>query len=265
MYVARLFVKRAGRSERRQIERGQTVIRPNTVGLTGFTGRVALVTGGSRGIGRRIAEVMRDLGASVAAADIQAPEIDGVVGIQMDVTDEAQVESGFAQIERELGVVQLLVLNAGILRLEKLEETTLESWQATLDVNLTGSFLVARRALGPMRASGYGRIVGIGSSAGKTGGSSPAASYAASKAGLMTLMKAIALEYAPVGITANALAPALIETEMMRGISQFVDRIPIGRPGTPDDVAWTVAFLCSAEAGFITGEVVDVNGGFLID
>ena len=234
-------------------------------GLTGFSGRVALVTGAGRGIGKRIAEVLRDLGADVVATDLRSPEIDGVLGVEMDVADEAQVEAGFFRIERELGTAEILVLNAGILRLEKLEETTLESWRTTLDINLTGSFLVARRALGPMRQKRYGRIVGIGSSAGKTGGSSPAAAYAASKAGLMVLMKAIAVEYASAGITANALAPALIETEMMRGIAQFAERIPVGRTGTPDDVAWAAAFLCSAQAGFITGEVVDVNGGFLID
>jgi 3-oxoacyl-[acyl-carrier protein] reductase len=234
-------------------------------GLTGFRGRVALVTGAGRGIGKRIAEVLRDLGADVVAADLRSPEIDGVLGVEMDVADEVQVEAGFSQIERELGIAQILVLNAGILRLEKLEATKLESWRTTLDINLTGSFLVARRALGPMREKHYGRIVGIGSSAGKTGGSSPAAAYAASKAGLMALMKAIAVEYASAGITANALAPALIETEMMQGIAQFAERIPVGRTGTTDDVAWAAAFLCSAQAGFITGEVVDVNGGFLID
>ena len=153
----------------------------------------------------------------VVAADLDPPVLEGILGVSMDVTNEGDVDAGFSLIERELGVVQILVLNAGILRLEKLEETTLASWRSTLDVNLTGAFLVARRALGGMREFGYGRIVAIGSSAGKSGGSSPAAAYAASKAGIMALVKSIAVEYAAVGVTANALAPALIETEMMKG------------------------------------------------
>jgi 3-oxoacyl-[acyl-carrier protein] reductase len=233
--------------------------------MSGFDGRVALVTGAGRGIGRRIAELLRDLGATVAAADLDAPGLDGILGVSMDVTDEEGVDAGFSEIERELGAVQILVLNAGILCLEKLEETTLASWRSTLDVNLTGAFLVARRALAGMREREYGRIVAIGSSAGKSGGSTPAAAYAASKAGIMALAKSIAVEYAAAGITANALAPALIETEMMQGIAQFAERIPVGRVGTPDDVAWAAAFLCSAQAGYITAEIVDVNGGFLID
>jgi NAD(P)-dependent dehydrogenase (short-subunit alcohol dehydrogenase family) len=233
--------------------------------LSGFAGRVALVTGAGRGIGKEVAELLRDLGARVAATDLSGPMVDGTLSVVLDVSDEASVANAFSAVEQELGTVSLLVLNAGILRLEGLEDTTLESWRATIDVNLTGSFLVARRALHGMRDAKYGRVVAIGSSAGKSGGSSPAAAYAASKAGVMALIKSIAREYAPMGITANALAPALIDTDMMSGISSLVAHIPVGRPGQPQDVAWTVAFLCSAEAGFITGEVVDVNGGFLID
>jgi NAD(P)-dependent dehydrogenase (short-subunit alcohol dehydrogenase family) len=237
----------------------------STPALSGIEGSVALVTGAGRGIGRTISELFRDLGATVVAADLAPPAIGGVLGVSMDVASEGSVDAGYTRFEAEVGPARIVVLNAGILRLEGLEETTLESWRTTLDVNLTGAFLVARRSLGAMRDAGYGRIVGIGSSAGKTGGSSPAAAYAVSKAGLMTLMKSIALEYAPHGVTANALAPALIETEMMRGISGFVDRIPVGRAGRAEDVAWVVAFLASAEASYVTGEVVDVNGGFLID
>src|SRR5262249_31523931 len=148
---------------------------------------------------------------------------------------------------------------------EPFEETSLESWRRTLDVNLTGAFLCARRALPAMREAGFGRVVAIGSSAGKTGGKRHAAAYGASKAGIMVMAKAIASEYAEFGITANALAPALIHTEMNAGLPDLTGRIPGGRIGRPEEVAGVVAYLCSAQAAFITGEVVDVNGGFLID
>jgi NAD(P)-dependent dehydrogenase (short-subunit alcohol dehydrogenase family) len=233
--------------------------------LTGFDNRVAFVTGAARGIGRTIAETLRDLGAGVAAGDLQAPEIPGVLGVEVDVADEGKVDAAFGLVERELGTVQLLVVNAGIFVIEPFEETTLASWQRTIDVNLTGAFLCARRGLAGMRQAGYGRVVMIGSSAGKTGGAKSMAAYGASKAGVMTLAKSIASEYARSGITSNALAPSLIDTDMISSMPDLRDAVPVGRLGTARDVADLVAFLCSEHAGYITGEVVDVNGGFLID
>jgi NAD(P)-dependent dehydrogenase (short-subunit alcohol dehydrogenase family) len=233
--------------------------------LNGFDDRVAFVTGAARGIGRTIAETLRDLGATVAAGDLSAPEIDGVLGVELDVTDEAGVEAAVSRVERELGTVAILVLNAGIFVIEPFEETTLASWQRSVDVNLTGAFLTARRCLPGMRRAGYGRVVMIGSSAGKTGGAKSVAAYGASKAGVMALAKAIASEYAATGVTSNALAPALIDTDMISAMPDMRAQVPVGRLGTVHDVADTVAFLCSEHAGYITGEVVDVNGGFLID
>jgi len=232
--------------------------------LAGFEGRVALVTGGARGIGREIALRLRSLGAQVAVGDITAPEVEGCLGLRMDVTDEASVTEATSGVREELGSIDILVLNAGIFVIEPFEETTLQSWQRTLDVNLTGSFLVARAVLPMMRESGYGRVVSIGSSAGITGGAKSVAAYGASKAGVMALAKAIASEYAPFGITSNALAPTLIETDMIAGIADMAARIPVGRLGRPAEVADLVAFMCSEHAGFITGAVVDINGGFLI-
>jgi 2-hydroxycyclohexanecarboxyl-CoA dehydrogenase len=233
--------------------------------LDGIEGRVAFVTGGGRGIGRAIAETLRDQGARVADGDLQAPEIEGVLGLDLDVTSSDSIEAAFARIERELGNVELLVLNAGIYVVEPFEETTLESWRRTIDVNLTGAFLCAQRALPRMRAAGFGRIVAIGSSAGKTGGKRHAAAYGASKAGIMVMAKSIASEYAEHGITANALAPALIDTEMNAGLPDLTSLIPVGRMGKAEEVAAVVAFLCSTQAAFVTAEVVDVNGGFLVD
>lgn len=233
--------------------------------VEGLTDRVAVVTGAGRGIGQRIAEVLSENDARVAALDLAAPAHPGIFGLACDVSDEHAVDAAFEEVERRLGPPTVLILNAGIFPIASLEETSLEMWNRTLAVNLTGAFLCARRALPGMRKAGYGRIVGIGSSAGKAGGARSVAAYAASKAGLMTLMKSIANEYARYGITANALAPALIDTDMVAGMHDLVSRIPVGRLGTVDEVAALAVFLCSSHAGYITGEVTDINGGFLID
>jgi NAD(P)-dependent dehydrogenase (short-subunit alcohol dehydrogenase family) len=236
------------------------------VRLEGYDGRVAVVTGAARGIGRRICERFAEQGARVAALDLAAPEIPGVLGLAADVTDPAAIDTAFARTEAELGAVELLVLNAGIFIVEPFESTTLDQWQRTLAVNLTGPFLCAQRALPGMKAAGYGRVLAIGSSAGVNGGANSCAAYAASKAGIMCLAKSIANEYAGTGITSNALAPTLIDTPMMgEQPPGMAEQVPIGRLGTPDDVADLATYVCSGHAGYITGEVIDVNGGFLVD
>lgn len=175
------------------------------------------------------------------------------------------MDAAFDRVEAELGGVDVLVLNAGIFPITPFTETTTEEWERTLAINLTGAFLCARRALPGMRERQYGRIVAMGSSAGKTGGARAMAAYAASKAGIMAMAKSIASEFARDGITANALAPTLIDTPMIANTRDLQDRIPVGRFGKPEEVAALVCFLASAHAAYITGEVTDINGGFLID
>ena len=234
------------------------------VRVEGLGDRVAVVTGGGRGIGLAICRVLVENGARVATLDLTPPDEPGILGLEADVSDEEAVQAAFAELELRLGTPTILVLNAGILPLVPLEETSTELWERTLAINLTGAFLVARRALPGMRALGYGRVVGLGAAAGKSGGARSAA-YAASKAGLMTLIKSIAAEYARDGITANVVAPALIDTQLLGATREMAGRVPVGRLGTPEEVAAAVGFLVSSEAGYITGETLDINGGTLID
>lgn len=234
--------------------------------LDGYRGKTAVITGAAQGIGQEIAERFVGLGAAVAGIDLRRPAIEGVLGLEADITDPLGLGAAFDQLEAELGRPEIVVLNAGIFIVEPFADTSLENWRRTLDVNLTGAFLCAQRALPAMAEGGYGRIVAVGSSAGINGGKNNCAAYAASKAGLMCLAKSIANEYASRGVTSNAVAPTLIDTAMMEEQPEGVEKlIPVGRLGTPADIADLVAYLCSAHAGYITGEVVDVNGGFLVD
>lgn len=231
----------------------------------GIEGRVTFVTGGARGIGLSIAEMFRDQGAKVAVGDLQAPAIDGVLGVELDVSSVSSIDAAFTGIEEQLGSVEMLVINAGIFVVGPFEEITAETWERVLKVNTTGAFHCAQRAVTSMREAGFGRIVSIGSSAGKTPGKNPSAAYNSSKAGMMMLTKSIASEYARYGITANVIAPSFIRTEMISDLPDVTERIPVGRLGTPEEIAGMTVFLCSTQAAFITGEVVDINGGIFID
>lgn len=233
--------------------------------LQGLEGRTALVTGAGGAIGSAVARQLGDLGARVVAADLTAPAGVGHLSVAMDVSSEASVVAAFEQAESDVGPVDVLVNAAGVFRIESLETMSRESWDLVVDVNLTGFFLTARQVLPGMAARGFGRVVEIGSSAGKTGGALNVGAYAAAKAGAMALTKSLAKEYARHGVTVNALAPAMIDTPMIDDMRDLADRIPVGRLGTVDDVAAVVSFLASDHASFITGEIVDVNGGFLID
>ena len=194
--------------------------------FSGFQGRVAVVTGAGRGIGRAVADALVAKGACTAYLDVAEPEPPLAGGecslfVHCDVTDEASVDAAFSTVEEAWGTVSILVNNAGIFWIRPLAEITLEAWNQMMAVNTTGAFLCARRVLPGMRSQGYGRLIALGSSAGKTGGAKETAAYGASKAAIMALAKSIATEYAAYGITSNALAPALINTDMVAGIADL--------------------------------------------
>lgn len=248
-------------------------------------GRIALVTGGGRGIGREICRVLAGQGMTVVAADIDAGSADATAaalprgshsGRKVDVADEASVDALFDDVERELGPVAVLVCNAGKLLLHEgrrplVAETSLADWQDVVGVNTTGTFLCARaymrrRAARPVE---NGRIVTFSSCAAQLGGYNASAAYIAAKAAIIGLTKALAREGAPAGITANTIAPGLIDTDMMKmaaggagSTPATTANIPLGRMGQPGDVADAVGFLASQAAAYITGATIDVNGGY---
>jgi 2-hydroxycyclohexanecarboxyl-CoA dehydrogenase len=231
--------------------------------LEGIQGRAVLVTGAGGGIGQRVVETLSAMGASTAGCDLSTSDISADLAIEMNVTDSDSVERGFTRIERELGSVEMLVTCAGIFHEVALADLSLAEWRRTLDVNLTGTFLCVKRAVGHMREAGTGRIVTISSGAGLDGGAEASSHYAASKGGVIAFTKAVSKEYVRQGITANVVAPRAIATPMIAGMEDALTRvIPVGRIGEADDVAAAVAFLCSSHASYITGEVLVMNGGW---
>jgi 2-hydroxycyclohexanecarboxyl-CoA dehydrogenase len=230
--------------------------------LAGIEGRRAVVTGASSGIGLAVAETLEALGATVAGIDLTIGD-HSRLSVATDVSDEQAVNDAFAQIEHDLsGPVELLVTCAGVFVPTSIDELTVADWRRTIDINLTGTFVCASRALGSMREAGFGRIVTISSVAGIDGGTEACAHYAASKGGVIALTKAISKEVARDGVNVNCVAPRTIRTPMIAGLeNELLPDIPVGRLGEPDDVAGAVAFLCSAHADYITGEVFVLNGG----
>ena len=237
--------------------------------------RVAVVTGASRGIGKAIAERLAADGATVVAcarADHAQPVADAIVSVggtasarTVDVTDVASVAGLMKATLRDFERIDILVNNAGIVRDQLLLRMKSDDWDAVVATNLTAAFSCTKAALRTMIQQRWGRVINISSVVGQSG-SAGQANYAASKAGLVGFTKSLALEVASRGITVNAVAPGMIETDMTASLSDdhrqlLVERIPIPRFGTSDDVAAAVCFLASEEASYITGQVLGVNGG----
>jgi len=242
-------------------------------------GRVALVTGASQGIGQACALALAGQGARVALAARNRQKLEEVAGqiaaaggkaavFAMDVAEEEQIKSGIKTALAQFGKIDILVNNAGITRDQLVMRMKRADWDAVLNTNLTAAYLSTQQVIGSMLKQRWGRIINITSVFGQMGQAGQA-NYASSKAGLIGLTMALAREVASRNITCNAVAPGFIETSMTAGLSEefkqnAVKMIPLGRVGTPEDIANAVSFLASEEASYITGHVLNVNGGMLM-
>jgi acetoacetyl-CoA reductase len=234
--------------------------------------RVAIVTGGTRGIGRAIAEALKAGGCKVAAiyagndeAARQFTAETGIAAYKFDVADFKACEAGVKRVEQELGPVEILVNNAGITRDSVLHKMTPEQWGEVIATNLSACFNMCRLVIDGMRERRFGRIVNIGSINGQAGQYGQV-NYAAAKSGIHGFTKALAQEGAGRGVTVNAIAPGYIDTDMVRAVPQnvldkIVARIPVGRLGDASEIARGVLFLVSDEGGFVTGSTLSINGG----
>jgi 3-oxoacyl-[acyl-carrier protein] reductase len=248
--------------------------------MENLAGKVALVTGASQGIGRACAITLAKTGARIALAarnvanlEAVASEITAAGGeakiFPLDISDETSIQAAAKEALAHFGTVHILVNNAGITRDNLLLRMKRADWDAVLTTNLTGTFLLTQAVLNPMLRARWGRIINITSVVARTGQAGQA-NYAASKAGLIGFTQSMARELASRSVTVNAVAPGYIETAMTAALDEkqreaFLKHIPLGRPGTDQDVAGAVAFLASPEASYITGHVLDVNGGLFMN
>lgn len=241
--------------------------------------KVALVTGGAGALGVAAARFLREDGYRIVLADIDAEHVssvaqeiaDDVAPIAFDVSSPEEAHEAVEKIQRTVGTVDLLLNNAGIVSLPKSQELTVAEWKKVLAVNLDGAFYLSRAVIPGMKANGWGRIINTCSLAGKNGGLTVGTAYATSKGALIALTYSLAAETAPFGITVNGIAPAFVRTQMIENQltpkqkEEIVQRIPVGRMCEPEEFAHVVRFLASPLAGFITGEIIDQNGGLLVD
>ncbi|HER25371.1 MAG TPA: 3-oxoacyl-ACP reductase FabG [Candidatus Atribacteria bacterium] len=243
--------------------------------------KVAIITGAGRGIGKAIAIALAREGASVIINDVDIQTAEKVtkeikslgwkaLAIQVDVSDSKEVNQMVQSVIKKFKRVDILVNNAAIIKRGLIEDLKEEDWDRVIDVNLKGAFNCMKAVAGIMKKQRYGKIVNISSIAGKVGDLASAPCYGASKAGMICLAKSLARELAPYNINVNVVAPHAIKTDMSKEWSEekrrsIIADIPLGRMGEPEDIAEAVVFLVSDKAKFITGEVLDVNGGYLMD
>jgi len=243
--------------------------------MLNLSGKVAIVTGASRGIGRAVAERLSDQGATIVAVargDHAREVVDGILArgrkadaVSLDITDSAVLEKLPGEIVERHGQLDIVVANAGITRDQLLARMTEDDWRSVIDTNLTGAYHVARRAIAGMMKARWGRLIFV-SSVGAYIGAPGQANYAATKAGMIGFARSIAREYATRGITANVVTPGPIDTDMIDALTdaqrdQLLGQVPVGRLGSAAEVAAAVRFLASPEASFITGAVLPVDGG----
>jgi 3-oxoacyl-[acyl-carrier protein] reductase len=245
--------------------------------MNDFDGRVAVITGAARGMGLAVAKALADRGATTVLSDVRdgtlqdvAEEIEGASAVVTDVTDRTAVRDLIGGAIATHGRLDILVNNAGVLYPTRFLEIDDDEWRRTFAVNVDGVFFLTQEAGRVMRDAGYGRIVNMASTAGKTVSTLGGAHYTASKHAVLGITRAAALELAPHGITVNAVCPGLIDTEMAREnadparLQAYESSFPIPRLGRPEEVADLVCFLASVQAGYITGAAVDISGGDLM-
>ena len=229
------------------------------------TGRVVLITGGSRGIGLATAQRFRALGDRVAITYNSSPPPEGFFAVKCDVTSSADVDDAFKAVEQHFGPVEILVSNAGMTKDMLLLRMSEDDFTEVIDANLTAAYRVAKRAAQGMLKARKGRIIFVSSVVGLLG-SAGQANYSASKSGLVGLARSMARELGSRSITANVVAPGPVATDMLAALSEdrreaLTAAVPLGRLASPDEIAGTIAFLASADAAFITGAIIPVDGG----